>query len=42
LIIRILVVKLSVAEVALVLAGSSGIATIDEVRLRRIGAEPFR
>jgi 3-oxoacyl-[acyl-carrier protein] reductase len=31
-----------VAEVALFLAGSNGIATIDEVRLRRIGAEPFR
>jgi 3-oxoacyl-[acyl-carrier protein] reductase len=31
-----------VAEVALFLAGGSGIATIDEVRLRRIGAEPFR
>lgn len=31
-----------VAEVALFLAGSSGIAIIDEVRLRRIGAEPFR
>ena len=31
-----------VAEVALFLAGSSGIATIDEVRLRRIGTEPFR
>jgi NAD(P)-dependent dehydrogenase (short-subunit alcohol dehydrogenase family) len=31
-----------VAEVALFLAGTSGIATIDEVRLRRMGAEPFR
>jgi NAD(P)-dependent dehydrogenase (short-subunit alcohol dehydrogenase family) len=31
-----------VAEVALFLAGSSVIATIDEVRLRRMGAEPFR
>jgi NAD(P)-dependent dehydrogenase (short-subunit alcohol dehydrogenase family) len=31
-----------VAQVALFLAGSGGIATIDEVRLRRIGAEPFR
>ena len=31
-----------VAEVALFLAGTSGIATIDEVRLRRVGAEPFR
>jgi len=31
-----------VAEVALFLAGSTGIATIDEVVVRRIGAEPFR
>jgi 3-oxoacyl-[acyl-carrier protein] reductase len=31
-----------VAEVALFLAGNSGTAMIDEVRLRRVGAEPFR
>jgi len=31
-----------VAELALFLAGMNGMAAVDELMIRRIGAEPFR